>query len=230
MKQKFFNSFYLMNGISKLRKSTGKEALFNRKSIEEIQATGLDGEAQTSWKRDVIDCQAKKKSSGDHECIFEVGVIKEQTCNPSWPICLYDFTFRLLYPRYQSLTLGENETSRMITNHFSENLLFFEEHFGPVVKAVFRQRGETLIDSRKTNRFSMNLDPKLQGSDESTLSLGEKTAEVSDHHSDISTRLKRKAPIKRCASSTTLSSTTSSTSSGQIAIPGLLAARIKKTY
>jgi hypothetical protein len=36
VKQKFFNSFYLMNGISKLRKSTVKDAIFNRKSIEEI--------------------------------------------------------------------------------------------------------------------------------------------------------------------------------------------------
>lgn len=136
-----------MNGISKLRKSTNaKEALFDRKSIEEIHATGLDGEAQASWKRDVLEESPKKKSSGDQECIFEVGIIKEQTCNPSWPICFYDFTFRLLYPRYHCLTAGESEHSRMISNHFSENLLFFEEHFSQVDKAIFRQRGETVVD------------------------------------------------------------------------------------
>ena len=73
-----------MNGISKLRKGsqTVSSPIFNRKSFDEIHATGFEDEPQVSRKQLMIEgLAAKKKSSGDQESQFETNVVREQCCN-----------------------------------------------------------------------------------------------------------------------------------------------------
>ena len=49
--------------------------------------------------------------------------MKYYTCDPSWPICLYDFTHRNLNPKFNTLRVARPLTSYMRDNHFSESML-----------------------------------------------------------------------------------------------------------
>lgn len=72
LRQKFFNQFYLMNGLSKMRKGSFRpsDPIFDRKSIDEIHATGFDEQPSMSRKELMMEGLApkeRKKKSGDQE-------------------------------------------------------------------------------------------------------------------------------------------------------------------
>ena len=39
-------------------------------------------------------------------------------CDPNWPICLYDFTFKNLCPKYVAYRVEKELTSFLIQDHF----------------------------------------------------------------------------------------------------------------
>ena len=51
---------------------------------------------------DELSSNEEKKSSheGANHQSFEERAIENIKCDPSWPICLYDFTYRTLYPTF----------------------------------------------------------------------------------------------------------------------------------
>ena len=49
--------------------------------------------------------------------------MKYYTCDPSWPICLYDFTHRNLNPKFNTLRVARPLTSYIRDGHFSESML-----------------------------------------------------------------------------------------------------------
>ena len=44
-------------------------------------------------------------------------------CDPSWPICVFDFTHRNRNPKFLSLRVGEPLTSLVKDNYFNEQFL-----------------------------------------------------------------------------------------------------------
>ena len=97
MKQKFFNQFYLLNGLSKLRNCENyrtKEELFKN----------LDP-AQSVLSEQSLNTQA-----------FETSAVQNYTCDHNWPICIYDFTFGQIYPQF--FCFKQDEDWNIIHNYF----------------------------------------------------------------------------------------------------------------
>ena len=91
IKQKFFNQFYLFNGISKSRSQKNKEENSNLTPTVPVQDSN-----------------------------FEEEVIENQKCDQNWPICLYDFTFKLAYPHSHKFRAGGSSLINIIETHIPE--------------------------------------------------------------------------------------------------------------
>ena len=50
-------------------------------------------------------------------------LMKYYTCDPSWPICLYDFTHRNLNPKFNTLRVAKPLTSYIREGYFSTEML-----------------------------------------------------------------------------------------------------------
>ena len=50
-------------------------------------------------------------------------LMKYYTCDPSWPICLYDFTHRNLNPKFNTLRVAKPLTSYVREGYFSKAML-----------------------------------------------------------------------------------------------------------
>jgi len=50
-------------------------------------------------------------------------------CNPEWPICLYDFTFKLTYAHTHIYREPDGLLNRLIDNHVPDVALTEEEGF-----------------------------------------------------------------------------------------------------
>ncbi len=52
--------------------------------------------------------------------MYEDYAVRTLKCNPEWPICLYDFTFKLTYPDTHIYREPEGLLSKLIENHISD--------------------------------------------------------------------------------------------------------------
>ena len=100
MKQKFFNQFYLLNGLSKLRN------LENYRNREDL-FKNVDP-AQSILSEQSLNTQA-----------FETVAVQNYTCDHSWPICIYDFTFGLIYPQFFCFKIQDE--IKIIPNYFKND-------------------------------------------------------------------------------------------------------------
>ena len=50
-------------------------------------------------------------------------LMKYYKCDPSWPICLYDFTHRNLNPKFNTLKVAKPLNSYVVEEHFSQQKL-----------------------------------------------------------------------------------------------------------
>lgn len=51
---------------------------------------------------------------------YEDSTIRFHECNPDWPVCLYDFTFSILFPQFFCFRMS-NEP-KIIDNYFSSSM------------------------------------------------------------------------------------------------------------
>jgi hypothetical protein len=101
MRQNFYSQFYLLNGLSKLRnlkEYSNREDIFQNITEE---ASSLDNEGKNqSSSADAGDEESKSLEDQSYLKTFEQKIVQQYKCDPSWPICIYDFTFRTLYPTF----------------------------------------------------------------------------------------------------------------------------------
>lgn len=94
MKINFYQQFYLLNGLSKLRNLKD----YNKR--EDLFKNLTDGSSSKDEGSQRTESITKNEEDEANAQNFEAKAVKCYKCDPSWPICLYDFTFRELYADY----------------------------------------------------------------------------------------------------------------------------------
>ena len=102
---KFLNQFYLFNGLSKYYDHIVK--LSNKGII-------IDEETLKEAKR----CLAILNSNLDNR---EGELMKVYNCNPEWPICLYDFTYKNKSNEYQTMKCRKKLSSYIVEDYIGIN-------------------------------------------------------------------------------------------------------------
>ncbi|CDW84002.1 tbc1 domain family member 2b [Stylonychia lemnae] len=117
-KQNFYNKFYLLTGLSKLRtcdQYKNREEIF--KNLDANQSVLSE---QTLNTRD-----------------FESQAVHNYKCDCSWPICLYDFTFKQIYPQFFCFKTAED--IHIVPDHFST------QKFDQIVMKIRSDSNETVM-------------------------------------------------------------------------------------
>ena len=105
IKQKFFNQFYLLSGLQKLK--TMEDGQVNKEvEVQDIDADSSD--MLSSYSDVYVDPESQKQ--------VDSLAVQNYECDKSWPICIYDFTFRLIYPDF--FCFKEAEPPTLIHNYF----------------------------------------------------------------------------------------------------------------
>ena len=99
------NNFYLYKGLIKFYENKKKNHLSGIKKLndEELEQT-LD--------------YIKILTTNFHG--NETALMKTFNCNPEWPICLYDFTYKNKSNEYQSMRLKNRLSHYVVDNYFFE--------------------------------------------------------------------------------------------------------------
>jgi len=88
MKQNFLSQFYLFGGLQKLI------------TIEKYQN---DNDIIQNLSLGELKCRRKESFVKPIEDIL----VENYKCDPSWPVCLYDFSFKTVFPRYFAFRVGK---------------------------------------------------------------------------------------------------------------------------
>ena len=76
-----------------------------------VELKGLDSpieKSQISETEKIQGASEKESSRG----------MLSQKCDPAWPLCVYDFTFRLMYPLFHKLSIRND--IKYFDNYFSD--------------------------------------------------------------------------------------------------------------
>ncbi|CDW77765.1 gtpase-activating protein [Stylonychia lemnae] len=120
MKQKFYNQFQLFAGLSKLKNCPfycSKDELFRNLDMSKIEQSGV----QSAFLSNA----------------FENNAISEYKCDMEWPICLYDFTFKVIYPQFFCYKVDRNHVIEW--NYFDfDNLPRSNDYFNHRATTSYR--------------------------------------------------------------------------------------------
>lgn len=104
-KRKFLNQFYLFNGLPKYY-----EHVLKKEKSGHIQLPDSElKEIKNSYKIINSNLDGKEKE-----------LMKVFNCNPKWPICLYDFTFKNKCNQFLIMKCRSNLSKYVVNDYFEE--------------------------------------------------------------------------------------------------------------
>lgn len=109
--QSFFSQFYLFNGLSKLR------------SLPQFRT-----------REDLFQGLAEREGES-----FVQAAVQSCKCDPSWPICMYDFTFKNLFTHHYLFRTKEPLRDLLIKDYIPTEKLLRNE-------SLFEQQRPKLIN------------------------------------------------------------------------------------
>lgn len=104
--KKFLNNFYLYRGLIKFyeqKKKKMSEGLIKFDSVEDRKLTDYIKILTSNFQGN------------------ETNVMRTFNCNPTWPICLYDFTYKSKSNEFQTMRCRNLLTSYVVEDYFAAN-------------------------------------------------------------------------------------------------------------